>query len=343
MKKNRLSIWIITVLLPIYVSCSDDSGAGPGQTTVPDVSTTLVDQITKDSAEGGGTVNSDGGASVTARGVCWNTDSSPTIADDMTVDGSGTGGFTSSITGLTAATPYYVRAYATNSAGTGYGEAQSFSTTGGPDSTGTMMDIDGNVYGTVKIGEQWWMSQNLRVTHYRNTDPIPHVTDNTLWSQLSTGAYCEYGNDPSNVTAYGRLYNWFAVDDSRNLAPAGWHVPTDEEWIQLEKFLGMSDASADSTSWRGTDEGGMLKEAGTVHWLGPNTGATDETGFSAVPGGYRSYSSTFYNRRYFGAYFTSTPGPSIFAWYRGFYNDRATIDRSLHDRTSGIAVRCVKD
>jgi uncharacterized protein (TIGR02145 family) len=120
-------------------------------------------------------------------------------------------------------------------------------------------DIDGNVYQTVTIGAQVWMAENLKVTHYRNGDPIPNVTDTAAWEGLSTGAYCEYDNDINNVATYGRLYNWYAVDDSRGLAPEGWHVPSDDEWKQLEMYLGMSQSEADDYGWRGTDEGGEVK------------------------------------------------------------------------------------
>ena len=110
----------------------------------------------------------------------------------------------------------------------------------GPSEIGTVTDIDGNLYYTVKIGEQWWMLENLRVTHYRNGDAIPNVTDDAEWEGLSTGAYCDYDNDPANVATYGRLYNWYAVGDSRNIAPAGWHVPSDDEWQTLVDYLGGS-------------------------------------------------------------------------------------------------------
>ena len=152
----------------------------------------------------------------------------------------------------------------------------------------TVTDIDGNTYKTVKIGNQIWMAENLKVTHYRNGDIIPNVTNNFEWAYLSTGAWCVHDNDGSYANTYGYLYNWYAVNDIRNIAPEGWHVPTDEEWKELEMYLGMSQTEADDTGYRGTNEGGKLKEAGTTHWETPNTGATNETGFSALPGGCRS-------------------------------------------------------
>ncbi len=143
--------------------------------------------------------------------------------------------------------------------------------------TGTMTDIDGNTYRTIKIGDQWWMAENLEVIHYRNGEAIPNVTDAVIWSSLTTGAYCEYNNDINNVDTCGRLYNWFAVNDGRNIAPEGWHVPTDAEWQTVIDYLGGIAVA-----------GGKMKEKGTTHWNIPNSGATNESGFRALPGGLRT-------------------------------------------------------
>jgi uncharacterized protein (TIGR02145 family) len=207
----------------------------------------------------------------------------------------------------------------------------------------TVTDYDGNVYQTVLIGDQCWMMENLKVTHYRNGDPIPHVTDDGEWEGLSTGAYCEYGNNPANVATYGRLYNWYAVDDSRNIAPEGWHVPTDEEGKQLEMYLGMSQSEADATGWRGTDEGGKLKEAGTTHWYAPNTGATNESGFTALPGGYRYSSGIFLGMGYFAYFWSSPENDSSYAWYRYLDRNNSQVLRSHPYEHYGFSVRCVRD
>ena len=211
--------------------------------------------------------------------------------------------------------------------------------------TGTVTDIDGNVYQTIQIGDQWWMAENLKVTHYRNGDLIPNVTDDGEWSGLSTGAYCDYDNDPANVDTYGRLYNWYAVDDSRNIAPEGWHVPTDAELKQLEMYLGMSQAEADATSWRGTDEGGKLKEAGTAHWNSPNTGATNESGFTALPGGERGYSGVFIEKGDFIYFWSSSEENSVFhsAWSRTLGYNSQQVRRYGDDEDYGYSVRCVRD
>ncbi len=208
-----------------------------------------------------------------------------------------------------------------------------------------MVDIEGNVYRTVTIGAQVWMAENLKVTHYRNGDAIPKVTDNTAWSTLTSGAYSNYNNDGGNVATYGRLYNWYAVEDSRNVAPEGWHVPSDAEWKQLEMHLGMSQSLAGATGWRGTDEGGKMKEAGTSHWLSPNTGATNESGFSALPSGLRySVGGYFDNLGNCDGFWSSTEYSSDGAWYRALDFERAQVHRYYYgSKQDGFSVRCVRD
>lgn len=211
--------------------------------------------------------------------------------------------------------------------------------------TRTVTDIDGNVYRTVKIGNQWWMAKNLKVTHYRNGDAILNETDNSTWAGLSTGAYCAYNNNESTTNAYGYLYNWYAVDDSRNIAPASWHVPTDEEWKTLEKYLGMSQSEADEYGWHGTDEGGKLKETDTTHWQGPNTGATNESGFFALLGGSRN----LIGNGYFGLesqralFWSASQNGNYRAWSRYMIYNNPVINRSDYPRQSRLSVRLVRD
>jgi uncharacterized protein (TIGR02145 family) len=204
-------------------------------------------------------------------------------------------------------------------------------------------DYDGNMYFTVEIGSQCWMAQNLKVTHYRNGDPIPHVTDVGEWSGLSTGAYCDYDNDPANVETYGRLYNWYAVDDIRSIAPEGWHVPSDDEWKQLEMYLGMSQSEADATGWRGTDEGGKLKQAGTIHWNPPNTGATNESGFTALPGGWRAPNGNFHGMGDDALIWCSSEFSSSHAWHRYLEYSHSEALRGYDPKEGGFSVRCVRD
>ncbi len=200
--------------------------------------------------------------------------------------------------------------------------------------TSTITDIDGNVYQTVKIGNQWWMAENLKVTHYRNGDAIPNVISGSEWTNPTIGgAYCNYDNNSNNVATYGRLYNWDAVNDSRNIAPEGWHVPSDVEWQILIDYLGGDDVA-----------GGKLKETGTTHWNNPNTGATNESGFSALPGGYRSSSySDFYDMRY-RAYFWCAYYSGSNWWYRYLNFDNTEVKYEYDYTTQeGYSVRCVKN
>lgn len=196
----------------------------------------------------------------------------------------------------------------------------------------TVTDIDGNVYSTVTIGTQVWMVENLKVTHYRNGDPIPNVADSTVWVGLATGAYSDYNNTPGNSTTYGRIYNWHAVGDSRNIAPLGWHVPTDAEWTTLTTTLGGTGVA-----------GGRLKEAGTTHWSSPNTGATNETGFAAIPGGSRADDGAFYSIGEFGTWLSSTQSDADFAWHRGMGYTSGSVSRGYGPKWYGFSVRCVRD
>jgi uncharacterized protein (TIGR02145 family) len=323
-----LSASLLVIATFFLMTCSKDKSTKPDQPTTPVVTTASVSAIMQTTAQCGGTITADGGATVTARGVCWSTNQTPTVSDDTTADGTGTGSFTSNITGLTVGTTYYVRAYATNTAGTSYGDEVSFGT------TGTVTDIDGNVYQTVKIGDQWWMAENLKVTHYRNGDTIPNVTDPSAWNVLTTGAYCAYDNNIANVAVYGRLYNWFAVDDSRNMAPAGWHVPTDAEWQTLVDYLG-----------GGAVAGGKMKEAGTAHWANPNTGATNESGFTGLPGGGRGGNGPYSGLGNGAGFWTSTENEYISdaAWNRNLTYNHPEVIHDYSGKKSGVSVRCVKD
>ncbi len=209
--------------------------------------------------------------------------------------------------------------------------------------TGTVTDIDGNVYKTVKIGDQWWMAENLKVTHYRNGNVIAYIADSTQWLDVLVGAYCSYGNDENNVATYGYLYNWFAVKDDRNIAPVGWHLPTDGEWKELEIFLGISQSQVDSTGFRGINEGGKLKEASIDHWLSPNTGANNETGFTALPSGYCYDDGRFNNIGYSAIFWTATESSSYNMWARLLYYSQSGIYRYESDEGVGFSVRLVKD
>ncbi len=327
--RTKATILFIIGFLILFSSCKKDNAVTnpPASITVPVVSTDSVSSITNNTAECGGTIASDGGATITARGVCWGTSQNPTIDSNKTADGASIGIFTSTITGLTSNTTYHVRAYATNTAGTSYGDELDFTT------STVVTDIDGNIYNTVIIGSQVWMAENLRTTHYRNGDSIPNVTDNSKWSKLKSGAYCNYNNDINISKTYGKLYNWYAVNDKRNLAPAGWHVPTDSEWTILSTYLGGENIA-----------GAKLKEIGTTHWNSPNVGADNSSGFLALPGGGRYLDGRFLDFGTSGNWWTATASVSPQAWYRYLHCDYTRITRDDYGSWNvGNSIRCVKD
>lgn len=198
--------------------------------------------------------------------------------------------------------------------------------------TGTVTDIEGNVYPTVQIGTQIWMAANLRTTKFNDGTAIPNATSDMVWSNYTTGAYCWYNNDINNKTTYGALYNWFAVTDSRRLAPAGWHIPSDAEWATLIVYLG-GDAVA----------GGKMKETGTTHWNSPNTGADNSSGFTAVPGGGRNMGGSFAFQGQSAFWWSSTSKDDYGAWTRYIENNYAKIYHYSDFQSSGFSVRCVKD
>ncbi len=326
-KKILIVTTIVTTIILLTFLCYKITE--PTLVSAPVLSTTRTSGITASSALTGGNITSDGGATITARGVCWSTNANPTINDHTTTDGTGTGRFSSTITGLIADTTYHVRAYATNSAGTVYGNTVTFNTSSATDDT--VADIDGNVYRTVRIGNQVWMAENLRTTRFSDGPPIPCVTDDSAWDGLRTPGYCWYNNDISNGATYGGMYNWYAVNTGR-LAPEGWHVPTKEEWLTLINYLGGEDAA-----------GGKLKETGTAHWASPNTGATDETSFTALPGGYRGGGGMFHHLGGACFWWSATEATADKAWRCSINYSDSNVDVDSQYYTHGWSVRCVKD
>ena len=293
---------------------------------LPSITSIDASSITNISALSGGNISSDGGSEVLARGVCWSLIQNPTITSNKSSDGTGPGSFISSLTDLTSNRLYYVRAYATNITGTGYGNQISFTTQ--PVSYGSVSDVDGNVYPTVIIGLQEWMTKNLKAVRYNDLTDIPLVTDDLEWSNLTSPGYCLYNNV---LATYGNLYNWYAVNTGK-LCPVGWHVPGDEEWTTLTTNLGGESVA-----------GGKLKEAGTSHWSNPNTGATNARGFVALPGGFRSYSGVFSSITFEGNWWSSTSNPPTIAMPRGMSYNSINIYNPDFSKRSGFAVRCVRD
>jgi uncharacterized protein (TIGR02145 family) len=323
-----------------------------------EVTTSSITEITFSSAAGGGDVTSDGGATVTERGVCWKTSENPTISDSRSTDGNGTGPFVSDITGLLPLTTYYVRAYATNSAGTSYGDNVSFKTlTDDPNVDWEPGDDwidrrDGETYKTVKIGNQVWMAENIKATYYSDSTPIVDGTEaGDITGDNTTKYWFYYNNDPGNKDNYGLLYTWAAVMNGapgsesnpsgvQGICPTGWHVPSDSEWKELEMYLGMSQAEADATDWRGTDEGIKLKS--TVGWNSGGNG-TNTSGFTAIPAGFRYHDGNFGSLGIGALFWTTTESGSDNAYGRLLINTYDNIFRNDDLKAIGCSVRCVKD
>ena len=190
-------------------------------------------------------------------------------------------------------------------------------------------DIDGNTYKTVIIGTQEWMAENLNVGHYRNGDTIPQKQDILFWDNFTKGAWCYFDDNQKNGKIYGKLYNWYTVNDPRGLAPEGWHIPTDEEWTKLTYYLG-GEAKA----------GGKLKAI--TLWDSTSTETTNESGFSALPGGCRDNNGSFDKVGKGGCFWTSSGYGDDFAWNRYLYFDYSGVSRGVYFKLDGWSCRCVK-
>jgi uncharacterized protein (TIGR02145 family) len=293
----------------------------------------------------GGNITSNGGAAITAIGIVWSTSPNPTLASNLgsTNDGSCTCNFGSILRCLIANTTYYVRAYATNSAGTAYGNQVSFTTQNSVviSNPGGGVSFNDYTYASIELGNgQEWMAENLRTNIYANGDPIPNVTDNAQWNVLNTGAWAHFNNDSQYENPFGKLYNWYAVADLRNICPTGWHVPTEAEWTVLTDYLGGSCVA-----------GGKMKSIGTQYWESPNQDATDEIGFSGLPGGLRYFDGTgffdgvFSNHYMQGIWWSSTELNTGDAWNNllNYDNGKLSTSFNVNNKKNGFSVRCLKD
>jgi uncharacterized protein (TIGR02145 family) len=338
----KSSLLFMGFLLLIAFGCKKE------KKEIPKLSTTFITEITETSAMSGGNITSDGGGAVTARGICWSTGETPTIADNKTTDGSGVGEFSAALTGLTPGTVYYVRAYATNSNGTGYGSPRAFITLSSGSSEMFTDFRDGNVYKTVTIGNQVWMAENLRY--------LPAVSGPGQFSSVSPHYYV-HGYDGTNVSVaksqenyhlYGVLYNWSAAiaedhtssanpSGVRGVCPQGWHLPSDAEWQQLSDFLGGNEIS-----------GGKLKATGTLEdetglWWEPNEGATNESMFTALPAGNLANFNTFGGLWLYAEWWTTTESITNAVWIRRLTFDEGGLYKTHKQLTRAVSIRCVKD
>lgn len=298
--------------------------------------------ITHITATAKGIITSDGGANVTARGICWSTSRNPTIDNSKTTDGLGLGSYSSILTSLSSNTLYYMRAYAINSVGVSYGNEESFTT------QSFVTDFEGNEYNTVKIGDQVWMAENLKTTKLNDGMSIPNVPDVFEWKDLTKAGYCWYNNDATNKSEYGALYNWYTVNTGK-LAPKGWHVPTDVEWTTLENFLVTNNFNYDGSSY-GVKNKIAKSMASKTRWsISTNVGSpgndlskNNSSGFSALPGGARE-NDEFINLGLNGYWWSSSEYSTYLPWFRVMFYNFNTLDTYYNRSSSGYSVRCIKD
>lgn len=214
-----------------------------------------------------------------------------------------------------------------------------------PPASSTVNDIDGNIYPTVQIGPQQWLAENLRTTRYQNGDMIPNIPGGPGWQSSTTGAWSNYDNDPNLDASHGKLFNWYAAIDTRGVCPLGWHVPTDTDWQQLENSLGMSATELGATGYRGTTQnvGGQMKR--NTLWDIPNTGATNSSGFSGIPGGAINNNGNFLGTfETDGFWWSRSEEMGEFnAWYRSLNYANGGIKREYYPKNGGLCIRCVRD
>lgn len=330
-------ILLVSCLIILLTGCRKEE-------QIPVVTTGTVSNITSTSVTIAGNTNNSGGGNTLSRGICWsNILTKPNINEDFYfVEGFGSGSFTISLAGLTPGTTYYLRAFATNGVGTGYGSVVTFTTTGSitgtivfnPDLTyETVTDRDGNMYKTIQIGTQTWMAENLKTTKYNDGTDIPNITDYTEWKNHESPAYCWHLNDITYKDVFGAMYNYSTVKTG-NLCPAGWHVPGYDEWMDLFTYLGNNE-----------ELGNHLREAGESHWIQTGSDADNSSGFTALPGGWRNLDNANFSDLGYNGNFWAYPASdlnynNIMFLYQGSWEGIFVLERS---GLFGCSVRCIKD
>jgi uncharacterized protein (TIGR02145 family) len=295
--------------------------------------TDSASNITSTSATMVATILSDGGTSITHRGFCYDINNNPNIESSAkTENGTGTGFYSATLNDLSPNTTYYVRGYAITANGTAYGPLRKFKTTTNLFSAGNgVSDANGIIYATILINGKEWMKENLRTTSYSNGKPILSGLTPEGWASTTAGSFIVYDNNEDNAINFGNLYNWYAVADPKGLCPAGWRVPSDTDWENLENTLGGAIVA-----------GGKLKAVSEL-WTNPNAGATNESGFSVLPGGKCNEQAVFDSLGIYGSFWSSTSYESKSSWTRGFVNGSTRSFRSAQNKASGLAIRCIKN
>jgi uncharacterized protein (TIGR02145 family) len=305
---------------------------------LPTISTLAVSDISVNSAISGGNISVDGGGPITARGVVWDTAKNPTISlATKTVSGTGIGNFSSTIENLEPETTYYTKAYATNSAGTAYGDEVEFKTLPAfKAGEGNVLDADGNIYQTVEINDQVWMTENLKTTKYCNGEAISNVNF-SQWDGLTSGAWTYYDNNKNNNDTYGKLYNWYVASSDKNACPCGWRAATKDDWIALSFFLGIQTA------------GKEIKSTGTVEdqtgkWHSSSNEGTNSVGFNALPAGWGdANSSNFVFQNYKTGFWCSNSIYGKSGEYIQLDYNYPDFYFTLKDKNSAMSIRCIKN
>lgn len=321
-------------------------GPCPGLATLNII---YVSEVTQASAKIGVHIISDGGNEIAERGVVYDIYPNPTTDDSKVSFGTGLGFFEAEISGLTGGLMYYVRAYAITDEGIAYSDPEAFVAV--ELEFGSVIDSQGNEYKTVVIGNQEWFAENLRTTQYNNSVPIPNIRGNSEWSALESGAYAVYNHDNIYMSAYGVMYNWYAVVDSRGICPAGWDVATDAQWTTLFDYV------ANSAEFAGATVGKALKSCRQINsplgiecavtdhprWNShTNVFGTDNYGFGGLPGGNRSADGAFYSLGSDAFWWSSTESDETTAWRRVMHLSQDVLNRSAVNKKQGFYVRCVR-
>ncbi len=278
-----------------------------------------------------GVITDNGGGTISSKGLCWSESKLlPELSDEKIISSDAGNSFAAYLTCLKPNTNYNIRAFATNKAGTAYGEPITITTLS--DADGTVSDIEGNRYKTVKIGSQTWFAENLRSSHYNNGDSIIS-TSNEIYEEEKPHYQWPANGEEELVEKFGRLYTWYVVTDKRNICPCGWHVPSQEDFAELIEFLG------GDVEQIGAD----LKESGTSNWMAPNLGATNSSGFTAIPAGARDYTSAFVWFGKSASFWSSTDNDSEDAFLYSLDHLNTEFIEDVYSHKAGHAVRCIKD
>ncbi len=346
---------IVTVLSIIGLSIFMNSGCEKEEKVdLPELSTLSISEITFTSGKSGGVIIDNGGEEIISRGIVWNTVTNPSVIHNVGIATAKSEEYSDIfecyLIGLYPDTKYFVRAYATNSAGTAYGNEVAF-TTPENESAGTVKDIDGNEYMTIKIGAQEWMAENLRTSKYKTNINIKHADLDSLWQETGsneTGAWSWYNNNSTNDDRYGKLYNWHAVNNELGLCPTGWHVPTVNDWAELVNYIKSQNDNFIANqlkSCRQIDSplGGICDtdihprwDSHSIHY------GTNDFLFSGTPGGYRISTGSFFSKGYEGVWWSASENSEENAWSWSLHNSSGDISENNSNKQDGYSVRCVK-